>query len=39
LAGADTALLIETDRMVNSLNTFAEQLFRWTASPSSGARP
>jgi uncharacterized membrane protein YccC len=29
LARTDTALLIETDRMVNSLNTLAGQIFRW----------
>jgi hypothetical protein len=30
LAGADTGLMIETDRMVNSLNTLADQIFRWS---------
>jgi uncharacterized membrane protein YccC len=30
LTRTGTALLIETDRMVNSLNTLAEQIFRWT---------
>ncbi len=34
LSGSDPALLIETDRMVNSLNTLAEQLLHWT-----GPRP
>jgi uncharacterized membrane protein YccC len=29
LSSSDTALLIETDRMTNSLNTLAEQIFRW----------
>jgi hypothetical protein len=32
LTGSDTALVIETDRMTNSLNTLAEQLFRWLGS-------
>ena len=31
LAGADTGLMIETDRMVNSLNTLADQIFRWSS--------
>jgi uncharacterized membrane protein YccC len=31
LPRTDTALLIETDRMVNSVNTLAEQIFSWTA--------
>jgi uncharacterized membrane protein YccC len=30
LAGANTGLLIEADRMTNSLNTLAAQLFSWT---------
>ncbi len=32
LPRSDTAILIETDRMVNSLNTLAEQIFSWVGS-------
>jgi uncharacterized membrane protein YccC len=32
LTGSDTALIIETDRITNSLNTLAEHLFRWIGS-------
>jgi uncharacterized membrane protein YccC len=32
LIGSDPALAIETDRMTNSLNTLAEQIFRWLGS-------
>jgi uncharacterized membrane protein YccC len=30
---SDALLLIEADRMTNSLNTLAEQIFRWTVLP------
>jgi hypothetical protein len=31
LTGSDPLLVIETDRMTNSLNTLAEQVFKWLA--------
>jgi uncharacterized membrane protein YccC len=40
LARTDTALLIETDHMVNSLNTLAAQIFLWAGSaPHSEPQP
>ncbi len=36
LTGSDPALIIETDRMTNSLDTLAEQLFRWVAPAGTG---